>query len=404
MERQMTEIDKASYLEKMRNKIMDPKVMELIEADLKSGLTDKEIDDYATRGLNLKQMQAVSEMYHKKFPITVIATIGALNVDAGKMRVAMELYENKVAIEEIETVLSGTKTAHDMRIAFANVLGRVQTALAVTAEETAESGKDSDEGNHPAYVDELVEQLKNVVQKINYQDERYDALNQKLMEFEVVKKDEAVEKNLTSLNERLEKENKELSEQLAGKQDEIAKGLQTVSKLRSEVENNKGEMKKMRELIDELKEEKSRLEDAVKEQEQVPGSGAVSGHKKEGVKKEDRDNEAAIPVCYTMTLAQDNQVLQKSDIEYMHRKPSVFGSIMSRFALKKKSHKDLVQLVINKELSPEQVSEIKGGLEHGLDEEQLELIINKNLSPERIKSIVGFAALQNSLKAERREA
>ena len=51
---------------------------------------------------------------------------------------------------------------------------------------------------------------------------------------------------------------------------------------------------------------------------------------------------------------------------------------MSKFAFKKKSHKDLVQLVINKELSPEQVNAIRGGLESGLDEEQL-----RSVSPVR---------------------
>ena len=43
-----------------------------------------------------------------------------------------------------------------------------------------------------------------------------------------------------------------------------------------------------------------------------------------------------------------------------------------------------MELVINKDLTPEQVNEIKVGLEKGLNEEQLELIINKNLSAERI--------------------
>lgn len=112
-------------------------------------------------------------------------------------------------------------------------------------------------------------------------------------------------------------------------------------------------------------------------------------------------NAGGIPVYYTMTLVQDKKVLQRTDVDYMHRKPSVFEGIMSKFAFKKKSHKDLVQLVINKELSPEQVNAIRGGLESGLDEEQLELIINKNLTPEKMQSIIRFAALQNSLKAER---
>ena len=62
-----------------------------------------------------------------------------------------------------------------------------------------------------------------------------------------------------------------------------------------------------------------------------------------------------------------------------------------------------MQLVISKELVPEQVNEIRIGLEKGLNEEQLELIINKDLSADRIRSIVSFAALQNSLMAGRSE-
>lgn len=62
-----------------------------------------------------------------------------------------------------------------------------------------------------------------------------------------------------------------------------------------------------------------------------------------------------------MTLVQDKQVLQRTDIDYMYRKPSV-----------------------------------RGGLESGLEEERLELIINKNLTPEKMQSIIRFAALRKS--------
>lgn len=425
MERQMTQLDKESYLKKMKNKIINQEVIHLIEEDLDKGLTASEIDDYATRGLNLQQMKAVSAMYHKKFPIGVIATIGGLNVDAEKMLVATQLYENGVAIEDIETALGGTKTAHDMRIAFSNVLSKVQEGLAITEDAVKEAEKeDSKKEERPAYVAELLEQLKSVVQKINYQDERYDAFNEKLKEFETAKRDEVVEKNLTSLNEKLEKENRELSEQLAGKQDEIAKGLQTVSKLRSEIDKIREEKNKMEEKVNRLTEENEQIarEQKAKGQETESEENVSQAEKrvdasyKESVQNEERlteqrmqdksqilppVKEGAIPVYYTLTMVNGNKVISNSDIEIMSRKPSVFESIMSKFAFKKKSHKNLIQLVINKELSAEQVNEIRGGMEKGLDEEQLEIIINKNLSPEKIRSIVGFAALQNSLKAER---
>lgn len=100
-----------------------------------------------------------------------------------------------------------------------------------------------------------------------------------------------------------------------------------------------------------------------------------------------------------MTYVSDGRIVDRQEFEYTKRRQSVFSTIMSRFASKKKSRRNLMELVINKELTADQVNEIKVGLEKGLDEEQLELIINKDLSAERIRSIVGFAALQNSLKA-----
>lgn len=389
MERQMTDLDKSSYLEKMRNKIIEPEVIELIESDLKSGLTDKEINDYATRGLNIKQMRAVSDMYHKNFPINVIAKIGALNVDAEKMRVAMELYENNVAIKDIETAISGSRTAHDMRAVFSNVLKKVQNVLAVTAEDVNENRTDFN-GEYPEYINELIEQMKDIVQKINYQDERYDVLNEKLKEFEIEKKNDEVEKNLILLNEKLERENKELSDLLLGKQSEIAKGLQTLSTLRSKAENDKEEMKKLQELIDGLRKENAELKEKINNKMQLQD---VVENKPPIVQG------SSIPVYYAVPHEKDNKILKSPDIEYMGRKKSLFGYFIGRLALKKKYQKNLMELVINNELSPEQINEISAGLKEGLYEEQLQLIINKALSPERIKSIVRFAVLQNNLKA-----
>ena len=182
--------------------------------------------------------------------------------------------------------------------------------------------------------------------------------------------------------------------------------------LRDDIDNLKKEIKIMQDRNAELEQQVSQKDETIREQGQV----LIAKNSTIDTEQATKDTEVpqdismekktdaytnGIPVFYTMTLVQDKKVLQRSDIDYMQRKPSVFESLMSKFAFKKKSHMGLVQLVINKELSPEQVNAIRGGLESGLDEEQLELIINKNLSPEKIESIIRFAALQNSLKAER---
>lgn len=299
------------------------------------------------------------------------------------------------------------------------------------------------------------EMIRSLTEAVQSHTGNYEAIEKMLKQMETIRLDEAVAKNLTSLNEKLEKENREFTEQLEGKQNEVNKGLQTIAQLRTELENLKKEMKIMQDRNTDLEQQISQRDETIREQGQaiIAKNSTIEKYKSAEEKaadeqhhgrtdlqeetvekqseiemKENYDSQAVgqtqgaipkqaatipagaipvyanaggIPVYYTMTLVQDQKVLQRTDVDYMHRKPSVFEGIMSKFAFKKKSHKDLVQLVINKELSPEQVNAIRGGLESGLDEEQLELIINKNLTPEKMQSIIRFAALQNSLKAER---
>ena len=133
MEKQ--QMDKTKYLESKKHDFSDQRIIELIEDDLEYGLSDREIDDYTTRGLEYEQMQIVSEMHRKKLPNYVIVKIGATGIDAERMRLALELYDNGISIDEIEQGLDGCKTAHDMRLMFAKTLKNVQAVLAVPAEQ-----------------------------------------------------------------------------------------------------------------------------------------------------------------------------------------------------------------------------------------------------------------------------
>ena len=244
---------------------------------------------------------------------------------------------------------------------------------------------------------------------------------------EAVQRDEAVTKNLTELNEKLDKENRELSEQLGGKQDEVAKGLQTISKLRDEVEKQAKEIDRLKSHIKKLEDEKMAMEKAAGEMNAGQAERPDSTDKNESGNGQEKALSAAqtvqhdtppdgqgekkgasheehmeIPIGYTMTLKKDGKVVVQSEVEpVIRRKPSAWQTIMGRFAFPKKSQQNFVQMIIKKELSPEQVNEIKQGLAKGLNEEQMDLIINKDLTPERIRSIVEFAVLQNSLNAER---
>lgn len=448
MERQrMSDADRERYLSMVKMKITDPKVIALIEDDIEHGLSSAEIDDYTDRHLKYEQQKAISEMYRKNFPRTVIGAIGRSDMEAEKMKVAMELYENNVSINEIKKVMAESRTALDMRRAFNSALTHAQKQIANTPEKVEEEPITKEQES------ELLIAVKALTDSIQSNTGNYEAIQKMLKQMETIRLDEAVAKNLTTLNEKLEKENRELSEQLDGKQNEVNKGHQTIAQLRDDIDNLKKEMKIMQDRNAELEQQVSQKDETIREQGQalVAKNSAIEKYREaeeNAAEKSEKDTEApqdnsmekntdedkkknygtqpehpikgnnpqhassapkcgipvyanGIPVFYTMTLVQDQKVLQRTDVDYMHRKPSVFEGIMSKFAFKKKSHKDLVQLVINKELSPEQVNAIRGGLESGLDEEQLELIINKNLTPEKMESIIRFAALQNSLKAER---
>lgn len=449
MERQMTAVDVQAYLRDVKDRIMDSRVIALVEEDLEHGLMPGEINDYTDRGLSFEQMKAVSDMYRNKIPMAVVASIGAKKYDAEKMRVATELYLKQIPVEDIEKALADTNTALDMRKAFGLALGKVQTAIAVSEDTITKEPIEKEQAK------ELTEMIRSLTEAVQSHTGNYEAIEKMLKQMETIRLDEAVAKNLTSLNEKLEKENREFTEQLESKQNEVNKGLQTIAQLRTELENLKKEMKIMQDRNTDLEQQISQRDETIREQGQaiIAKNSTIEKYKsaeekatdeqhhkrtvlqEETVEKQSENeinqnydsqavgqtqgvipkqaatipagaipvyaNAGGIPVYYTMTLVQDKQVLQRTDIDYMRRKPSVFEGIMSKFAFKKKSHKDLVQLVINKELSPEQVNAIRGGLESGLDEEQLELIINKNLTPEKMQSIIRFAALQNSLKAER---
>ena len=460
MERQrMSDADRERYLSMVKMKITDPKVIALIEEDIEHGLSAKEIDDYTDRHLKYEQQKAISEMYRKDFPRAVIGAIGRSDMDAEKMRVAMELYENNFSINDIKYIMAESRTSLDMRRAFSSALTHAQKQIANTPEKVEEEPITKEQES------ELLIAVKALTDSIQSNTGNYEAIQKMLKQMETIRLDEAVAKNLASLNEKLEKENREFTEQLEGKQNEVNKGLQTLAQLRTELENLKKEMKIMQDRNTDLEQQISQRDETIRELGQaiIAKNSTIEKYKsaeekaadeqhhertvlqEETVEKQPENeikpnydsqavgqtqgaipkqaatipagaipagaipasaipvyaNAGGIPVYYTMTLVQDKQVLQRTDIDYMHRKPSVFEGIMSKFAFKKKSHKDLVQLVINKELSPEQVNAIRGGLESGLDEEQLELIINKNLTPEKMQSIIRFAALQNSLKAER---
>ena len=69
----------------------------------------------------------------------------------------------------------------------------------------------------------------------------------------------------------------------------------------------------------------------------------------------------------------------------------------TKLAIRTKSRRNLVKLVIEGELDKNQLIQIKSAIEKGLTESQLEEIINGRISAERMKEIIEIAELENSM-------
>ena len=173
MERQMTAVDVQAYLRDVKDRIMDSRVIALVEEDLEHGLMPGEINDYTDRGLSFEQMKAVSDMYRNKIPMAVVASIGAKKYDAEKMRVATELYLKQIPVEDIEKALADTNTALDMRKAFGLALGKVQTAIVVSEDTITKEPLEKEQAK------ELTEMIRSLTEAVQSHTGNYEAIRTK---------------------------------------------------------------------------------------------------------------------------------------------------------------------------------------------------------------------------------
>ena len=118
-----------------------------------------------------------------------------------QLQKALDYYEKGVPIDAIREVVQKDDTAVNMRRMFDVVLDKLNKAKEQMPQDLE-------------YVKSLVAQMDEVVEKINHQNERYDALNKKLSEIETSKDDEEV-------RERLVKDNQEKDELINDQQNEL---------------------------------------------------------------------------------------------------------------------------------------------------------------------------------------
>lgn len=309
----------------MNNLRKNPKfaeeILKLVESDLQYGLTIEETEMYTSKRFDYAQMKVYSSCLRNGYPEDVRECITRDGLTGEQMAVALEFYEKGVPLKTVaEVTENSSHTAFMMKKLFQSIASKVQAAgEAVQAQDD--------------YAKDLLEQIKSVVEKIEFQEKRYDALNEKLKELQTAGQDAKIQNNL--LSQLAEKDS-----MLEKQQNELNEARDTIARLRNE--------------MDVIRKERDRLEKRTEEMEKeaaTKGSNTVTepevavADKKEEAKSmvqaEVKQEVPVIPsfpgVGYNVAVLDGNgKVVSFMPIERMERKrerstmSAIFPDLLSR--------------------------------------------------------------------------
>lgn len=429
--RKQSEQDVQPLIEKMRNKgKYSEEIIQLVKEDLMLGFKKTDTDQYLERKYDIRQMRIYSDCLRNDYPQEAIAVICEVGLNANQMQVLLDMYRKGVSLDAIKTIMADAEgVPQRMNDAFEKMQDKLQEANAALTEKSVEklmAPTESSEGDaeektveeitetQKEYVSQIVADLKEVVEKINFQESRYDELNQKLKSLETSKNDEAIRQGL--VDEITEKD-----KQLAEQQDEISKANSAIARLRNDKEQSEMKLKQEKvELQDEVEELRRKLknkeldlQDAESKVNKIHSDNNLSLEGEDKMQYKPKENIApqlaaipqqlqlqgiGIPVYYQVPVLDGRgQVIQQAQIECMHKKSNGVAGILGKLGFKKKSRADIVKLVASGELVPAQLVQIKSAIERGLTEGQLVELINNNVAAEKMKEIIEIAVLENQL-------
>lgn len=379
----------ARYIESLRKEMnFDDEVYGLVKSDLEDGLTQEQTEKYLDKNFNIGQMRVLSEAMHKGIPDELFNILHSNKLSGNQMKVSLEFYEKGVPVATIQEAVARGDKPVSMRRLYEEVLAQLSKA----AEQYPQDSE---------YVKELITQMEKVVEKINYQEERYDVINKKLSSIEVFNEDREV-------TERLVRENEDKDGIINHQQDELNKASSTIARLRDDIEHKEKEMERMRNRIESLEDKiLSTASDHKKaaENEKKAESSEVLADTDKKITETLADSQAVppvqngIPVYYQIPVTDSaGRVVQQLPIERTGRKSSNgIAALLAKLSFKKKSRADIVKLVASGDLVPAQLVQIKSAIEKGLTEGQLVELINNNVSAEKMKEIIEIAVLENSM-------
>ena len=233
----VSSMDLKAHMNNLRkNPKFTEEILKLVESDLQYGLTIEETEMYTSKRFDYAQMKVYSACLRNGYPEDVRECITRDGLTGEQMAVALEFYEKGVPLKTVaEVTENSSHTAFMMKKLFQSIVSKVQAAgEAVQAQDD--------------YAKDLLEQIKSVVEKIEFQEKRYDALNEKLKELQTAGQDAKIQNNL--LNQLAEKDS-----MLEKQQDELNEARGTIARLRNEMDAIRKERDRLEKRTEEMEKE-----------------------------------------------------------------------------------------------------------------------------------------------------
>lgn len=381
----VSSMDLKAHMNNLRkNPKFTEEILKLVESDLQYGLTIEETEMYTSKRFDYAQMKVYSSCLRNGYPEDVRDCITRDGLTGEQMAVALEFYEKGVPLKTVaEVTENSSHTAFMMKKLFQSIVSKVQAAgEAVQAQDD--------------YAKDLLEQIKSVVEKIEFQEKRYDALNEKLKELQTAGQDAKIQNNL--LSQLAEKDS-----MLEKQQNELNEARGTIARLRNEMDVIRKERDRLEKRTEEMeKEAVVNSNEAKQPEDTMTDKKEETTHTVQAEVKQEAPVFPTFPgVGYNVAVLDGNgKVVSFMPVEHMERKRerSTMSALFSRLAFKKKI--DIVKLVAEKDLEPKQLVQIRSAIEKGLSEDQLLVLINNQIPAEQMEEIINIAVYENKQKQE----
>lgn len=392
--KQMSEQDIGEVMAQLRRTgRYNDDVLKLVQADLEYGLSRDEVDIYLMRKIPIEVKRKLSEALHEGCGTELVTVFADAGINTHQIETAINYYNAGVPFEVIKSVIAQNMNAHGMKEAYKKVLAQMKAVQGTSEEDLEKVDK--------TYVDSLFEEMRKIVSQIGYDEKRFDELNAKIKEIAGGK---ASDKELEELYQKMADKDAIISNQ----QDNINQANSALARLRRESDEKEEEKKKMQETIGKLNGqllEKDEQIATLKEQKVEPtiqpaeSEASITPPGTVPLKDASGNVVYGIPVHYAIAYkAEGAKEPEVTVIERTERKNVGFASMFAKLSFKKKSRQDIVKLVASGNLTPEQLQQIRIGMEKKLTENQLLNLINNNVPADQMKEIIEIAVLENSMQ------